>query len=134
LADIAFTADTLHFSWSAIKGSSQYIFSLFNAEQYPVIEIITADTQLVISNKGMLIQNENVYFWKVSSYEDPCRDEVLRKFTWLKPGEYENQVAELIKGIDKTNGNTNLEISKLLFDKGFYKLSAEYLLKAIKSQ
>ncbi len=125
----------LEFRWPTMDSTKRYRFTLFDAGNNTVLELVIRDTMLVLSNKNFLRQGENMYYWHIESVEAPCGETPKNKLVWLSSAEYQRKTDELIRMI-KADDNThyNLEICKALADNGFYELALVYFKKAIENK
>ncbi len=133
--NIATADQELEFSWMPIDSTVHYRFSLLDEHNNELLGIMIRDTVFRLSNNHWLPEPENNYYWQVKSVENDCGDMPKYKLNWLTDVGYAKKSEELIKSVNKNNyTHYNLEICKILYDNGFYKLATTYFKKALEGE
>ena len=125
----------IEFSWRVMDSTKHYRFTLFDRNSNIKLRLIIRDTLISLSNANFLPLPENRYYWQVESVENKCGNTPRYLLNWLNAQTYMLKTNELIQSVKKDeNAHYYLEVCKVLYAKGFYKMAAEYFLKALDEQ
>lgn len=130
--NLQFSADEISFRWSSVKGVKEYRLILFGQEENELLKISVRDTQLVISSRFFMYNEDKHFYWSVNTIDEHCKSVPKQKFTILSLGEYQEKVNDILKSIEETDTNRfNLIAAEKLESNGFYEEAAAYLKKAV---
>ena len=101
------------FRWHKTSPSSNYSFVMYDGDGKELVKVNTKDTSSTVNIDETLHGKTGKYFWRVTSEDGTCEDEVPIYFEILTP---ENE-KKLVEQLTTAAGDENLEIQLQQIDK-----------------